>query len=97
MNYPSEKRDFERIAINTAVTLSYNTPERTCEGLCYDLSKSGIGLEIDNVIPLGTECRVRIHDGRKNQFKFQALVEVKRIQERDDGRYMIGALILEKY
>jgi hypothetical protein len=97
MSYPSEKRDFERVKINTAVSLSYGTPEKIVEGLCCDLSESGIGIEVSKVLPLGSECRVNIHDGRENVSKTQALIEIKRIQEIAGNRYRIGAIILEKF
>ena len=92
-----EKRDFERVKINTAVSLTYSNPEKIAEGICRDISKSGIGLDLDTSVPIGTECMVRIHDGHKNKKRFQGLIEIKRIEPLSDDRCIVGAIILEKY
>lgn len=96
MSYAHEQRDSERVTINTAVTLTYGNPERTCEGMCRDISASGVGVEVDSVIPLGAECSIRIHDGRNRVKKYQAIVEIKRIHTLQNGIFLLGAVILER-
>lgn len=94
----SERRDFERMKINTAVTLNYGVPSKEkIEGICLNLSKSGIGIEADIMIPLGTECDITMHDGHRNKSKFQARIEIKRVQPLDDGRFILGAVILQTF
>ena len=97
MAYAYEKRDFERVKVKTAVTLYHGNSAREVEGLCVDISESGLGLIIDSVIAIGTECRVKVHDGHKNRGPFQALIEIKRTQPLEDGRCMVGAVILEMF
>lgn len=97
MAYAYEKRDFERVKVKTAVTLYYGAPSKEVEGICVDISDGGVGLILDSIIAIGTECRVKVHDGHKNQGPFQALIEIKRIQPLEKGRCLVGAAILEMF
>jgi len=97
MVYAYEKRDFERVKVKTAVTLIYGAHQKEVEGICVDISDSGIGLVLDSVVSIGTECKVKVHDGHNNRGPFQALIEIKRIRPIDKGRCRVGAVILEMY
>ncbi|MAM70771.1 MAG: hypothetical protein CMP91_06490 [Gammaproteobacteria bacterium] len=92
-----EQREFQRIKVNTAVSLHYDNAEKVIEALCIDISENGMGIISDRVIPMGTECKVKIHDGKTNKSEFQALVEINRIFELEEGRFILGAAILVKY
>lgn len=91
-----EKRDFERVTVNTAMSLSYGNPPKRAEGLCYDLSEVSLGIKVRKPIPLGTECKITIHDGNDNRSEFQALIEIIRIQEVGKDIFLLGANILHK-
>jgi len=54
MVYAYEKRDFERVKVKTAVTLIYDAHQKEVEGICVDISDSGIGLVLDSVVSIGT-------------------------------------------
>jgi hypothetical protein len=95
--YAYEKRDFERVKINTAVTLYYGSPHKVVEGVCVDISHNGVGLDLSSIVPIGTECKVKVHDGFQNREPFQALIEVKHILPMDKGRCRVGAAILEMF
>ncbi len=98
MAYAYEKRDFERVKVKTAITLYYGASfSREVEVICVDISDNGIGLVLDSVIAIGTECRAKVHDAHKNQGPFQALLEIKRIQPLEKGRCLVGASILEMF
>jgi hypothetical protein len=97
MSYAYEKRDFERVKVNTAVTLYYGYPHKVVEGVCLDISQNGVGLDISSIVPIGTECKVKVHDGFKNRELFQARIEVKHILPTDKGRCRVGAAILEMF
>jgi hypothetical protein len=97
MAYAYEKRDFERVKLNTAVTLYYGAPRKTVEGICVNISDRGIGLELSSIVPIGTECHVKVHDGHKNRESFQALIEIKHILPLDKGRCRVGAAIVEMF
>ena len=96
MAFENDQRDSERVSANVAVTLAYGTPEKMCEAMCRDISLSGIGVIVDTVIPLNSECKVIIRDGRNRRTAYQATVEIKRIFPLDDGTFKLGATILEK-
>lgn len=97
MTFAYEKRDFERVKVNTAVTLYFGSSPKEVEGICIDISESGVGLELDRVIPIGAECYVKVHDGHRNRTTFQALIEIKRILPLKKGRCRVGAVILEMF
>ena len=97
MVFAYEKRDFERVTTNTAVTLYYGEPLKEVEGVCINISDTGIGLELSAVVPIGTECHVKVHDGHQNRGPFQALIEVKHILPLSKGRCRVGASILEMF
>ncbi len=91
----TERRDFMRMKIDTAVTLIYGEPVNELEGICKDLSGTGISIEVDHKIPVGTECKVTIHDGHTNLSKFQAVFAIKRITDSEDNRFVLGGAITE--
>lgn len=97
MAYAYEKRDFERVKVNTAVTLYHGVRRTAVEGICVDISDSGIGLDLEHVVPIGTECLVKVHDGFKNREPFQALIEIKHTTPLNKGRCRVGAAILEMF
>lgn len=96
MLFEDEQRDSERVAANVAVTLVYGLPEKSCEAMCRDISLSGIGVIVDTVIPLNSECNVIIRDGRNRRTAYQAIVEIKRIFPLEDGMFKLGAILVEK-
>jgi c-di-GMP-binding flagellar brake protein YcgR len=92
-----EQREFQRVKVNTAVSLHYENPEKNVEALCINISESGMGILSDRVVPMGTEYKVKIHDGRNNKSEFQALIEINRIFELEEGQFILGAKILERF
>jgi len=97
MAFAYEKRDFERVTLNAAVTLYYGSPLKEVEGVCINISDKGIGLELSYVVPIGTECHAKVHDGHQNRGPFQALIEIKHIEPLSKGRCRVGAAILEMF
>ena len=81
-----DEREFERAKVNTAITLYYGRPQKVCEALCVNISKNGMGIMTDKVIPMGTECKVKIHDGQTNKNEYQAMVEIARIFDLEAGK-----------
>ena len=92
-----EQREFQRVKVNTAISLHYDSPEKVTEALCINISDTGMGISADHAIPMGTECRVRIHDGHSNRSEYQALIEINRIFELEEGKFILGAVILDKF
>ena len=97
MAYAYEKRDFERVKTNTAVTLYYGAPLKEVTGICTNISDCGLGLELSAIVPIGTECHVKVHDGHQNSGPFQALVEIKHLHPLSKGRCQVGAAIVEMF
>ena len=91
------RRDFERVTVRTALTLYYNNNANELEGLCKDISESGMGIIVDHPLPMGTQCNVKIRDGRTNSSRFQAQIEIMRVLPLKNGRYLLGAVILQRF
>jgi len=91
------QREFERAKVNTAITLYFENPQNICEALCVNISKSGMGIMTDQVIPMGTECKVKIHDEQTNKSEYQALVEIVRLFDLEEEQFFQGVKILVKY
>ena len=96
-----EKRGFSRATRNTALTLFFNNENNELEGMCRDISDKGIGILTDHALPIGTQCKLKIHDGRTHDSKYQAIIEIVRVTEcidnDGDERYSLGALILQTF
>jgi hypothetical protein len=66
-------------------------------GVCIDISDNGLGLELSAVVPIGTECHVKVHDGNQNKGPFQALIEIKHLKLLTKGHCQVGAAIVEMF
>ncbi|MDG2176123.1 MAG: hypothetical protein P8M72_08345 [Gammaproteobacteria bacterium] len=97
MSYAYEKRDFERVKTDATVILYYGAPSKEVAGICINIGDCGLGLELSAIVPIGTECQVKVHDGHQNAGPFQALVEIKHILPLSKGRCQVGAAILEMF
>ena len=97
MAYAYEKRDFERLKSKTAVNLFFCPPPKSLEGVCIDISDKGLGIDLESIIAIGTECRIKVHDGQQNSQPYQALIEIKNTQALPKGRCRVDALILEMF
>lgn len=97
MLYAYEKRDFERVKVNTAMTLYYGEPQKVVEEHCVNISTRRVGLELSAVVAIGAECRGKVHDGIQNRDSFQALIEIRHIEPLEKYRCRVGAIILEMF
>jgi hypothetical protein len=91
-NY-SEKRNFIRMRVNTEIAL--DAPEGQVIGLCKDISGSGMLIELDREIPIGTVLMAHINQKSENQVPFRATGEVTRILHGENGKLLIGLIVKE--
>lgn len=92
----SEKRDFIRMEVETTIELSYPEGEgNRFEGLCTDLSASGMSVVVDAAVPEGTELQTYLPSGKSDFPPFETLATVLRCAQLEDGRYQLGLEIAE--
>lgn len=89
-NY-SEKRDFIRMHIETPITLSQGG--QAMQGICQDLSSTGMQVLAASAFSLGDKIRVQIPSEHAELTGLDALTEVVRIDTHDDGRQSLGLVI----
>ena len=91
-NY-TEKRNFIRMKVDTPVDLTLQGEgSRTLKAICKDLSGTGMLVEIDETLEIGTPLVVSITSGKN---PFEADAEVSRSRTSANGKFIIGLKIRE--
>ncbi|GGE50120.1 PilZ domain-containing protein [Halopseudomonas oceani] len=86
----SEKRDFMRMTVETAATLTFGADNHTCDVLCRDLSNQGAQVMASEAVAEGTVATLSIPSPTPGMQGLQAKGEVVRCQAESDGRFSIG-------
>ena len=89
----SEKRDFIRMRINSQVVICQGDNEY--QGICKDLSGTGMLVETDQSFAIGDELEISIKQKGENQLPFNATAEVLRAEPNTSTGYTIGLTIKE--
>lgn len=87
----TEKRDFIRMSIRTPITLS----QAGCvlQGVCQDLSSTGMQVVAASSFDLGDKVEVRIPSEHAELKGLEALAEVVRVERQADGCQHLGLSI----
>lgn len=88
----SEKRDFIRMRIGTAGTLSFEGRDFAMH--CLDLSATGMQVEADTCLKPGDRVQVRIDSAYAGFQGLDAEAEVIRAAPLEGGRQSLGLAIL---
>lgn len=88
----SEKRDFIRMRIETAITLIQGS--QRYEATCLDLSSTGMQVLAATSLQMGDKVRVHIPSEHSELKGLDAETEVVRVGEHDDGRQSLGLAIV---
>lgn len=88
----SEKRDFIRMQIETAITLTQGSHHH--EATCLDLSSTGMQVLAATSLQMGDKARVHIPSEHPELKGLEAETEVVRVAEHEDGRQSLGLAIL---
>lgn len=91
----SEKRDFIRMKVNAQLTITREDNKASINGVCRDLSGTGMLLEVSEAIPEGTRLHTSLPSQNDNFPAFESVVSVTRCTDQGDGRYMLGVNIEE--
>lgn len=87
----SEKRNFIRMKINTPVRVQHSSA--TFVARCKDLSGSGMLVESDQQLPLGSIVELFIDQEGDKRVPFHATAEVARVDPGADGHFTLGLSI----
>ena len=88
----SEKRDFIRMQIETAITLTQSGQQ--FEATCLDLSSTGMQIVAATHLRMGDKVQVHIPSEHNELKGLDAETEVVRVGTHEDGRQSLGLAIL---
>lgn len=88
----SEKRNFIRMKINTPVQVAHGATHFTAR--CKDLSASGMLVESDEQLPLGSIVQLLIDQEGDKRLPFRATAEVARLEPAGSGHFTLGLSII---
>ena len=84
----SEKRNFIRMKINTPVEIQAGNEKFTAR--CKDLSGSGVLIQADRALALGTSVEIFIQQEGEKLLPFRATGEVVRVDPVNPSGYILG-------
>lgn len=88
-NY-NEKRDFIRMRVQTAATLTLTASGEQLPVLCQDLSSQGVQLLMDKPLAEGTGIRLSIPSPTEQLPGLEASGRVMRCVSADEGQFALG-------
>ena len=90
----SEKRDFIRMTINTPAQVHVEQEGIAAQGVCNDLSGSGMLLTVNRVLPVNSELLVTLLPEDKSEPMFQARCAIARSLKATEDKCLLGLEIL---
>lgn len=90
-----EKRDFIRMKVNTPAKVSVDQKGTMTEGICNDLSGSGMLLTLDQKLPMDSELLVTLCSEYGEGPTLQAKCTIARLQQAGGNKCLLGLEILE--
>ena len=97
MNNYNDKRNFYRMMLNREVVVTIIDEEANTDitAICRDLSATGMAIEVDQPIALGTQVKIKI-DSSSNQIQaLDARGKIVRLDEESTNSYLLGIAIEE--
>ena len=93
----NDKRNYFRMMVNTEVQMMINDPEsgRMLSGICRDLSASGMSIEVDEPLEMGTLIRVRLDSANASIPPLDASAKVMRCSQESEDIYQLGLAFME--
>lgn len=87
-----DSRHYYRMMVNADVQLMIKDPEagRCIDGICRDLSASGMSVEIDEPLEMGTLINVRLESANSSVSPLDATAKVMRCAQESDDCYQLG-------
>jgi len=97
MNSFNDKRDFYRMMLNSEVVVTVIDDEVNSQvfATCRDLSATGMALEVESPLSMGTHVRVKLDSAGNQVQALDVSGKVVRIDEESKSCYLIGIYIEE--
>lgn len=92
-----DNRNYFRMMVNADVKLMINDPEsgRSIDGICRDLSATGMSVEIDEPLEMNTLVRVRLDSANASVPPLDAVAKVMRCSQESEEVYQLGLAFME--
>ncbi len=91
----AEKRDFIRMSMDAPIRITTADSTRTIQGVCKDLSGTGLSIEVAEPVPTGETLQVYLASPNANLPSFEAQVQVVRCTPLADQQFLLGVEILQ--
>jgi hypothetical protein len=91
----SEKRDFQRMALDCSLEYSISADDTTYQGQIKNLSAKGVLFQGDKAIALGVQIQITVSPVHDITPPMVADVLVTRCDKHDDGNYYVAGEILK--
>ena len=90
-----DKRNFYRMMLNSEVlvTIIDDETNRQLTATCRDMSATGMAIEMEYPLDLGTNVRVRVESSSQNIQSLDARGKVVRVDEESNDCYLVGVKI----
>ncbi|MDP4536792.1 PilZ domain-containing protein [Alkalimonas collagenimarina] len=93
----SDNRHFYRMMVNADVQLFINDPEagRSVDGICRDLSASGMSVDVNEPLEIGTMIRVKLESANNSVPPLDATAKVMRCGQENNDCYQLGLAFID--
>lgn len=93
----NDKRSYFRMMVNAEVEMQINDPEsgRRLAGICRDLSATGMAVEIDEPLEMGTMLALKLESTNPSIAPLHAHAKVIRCSQESEELYQLGLLFVE--
>ena len=92
-----DSRNFFRMMVNTPVEISISDADagRKIDAICRDLSSTGMAIETDEPIEIGTMIQCKVEGASSELPALRATAQVVRCQQEQSLVYTLGVEIIE--
>ena len=93
----NDKRNYFRMMVNSDVQMIVNDPEsgRVLSGICRDLSATGMSVEVDEPLEMGTLLHLRLESNNSSVVPLDAHAKVVRCAQEGEDIYQLGMSFIE--
>ncbi|SFC66380.1 PilZ domain-containing protein [Pseudoalteromonas denitrificans] len=92
-----DKRNFFRMMVNAQVQINLLDSEsgRQLDGVCRDLSATGMSIELDEPLEVNTELKIKVDSTNNGVPSLDAIAKVIRCTSLESQEYLIGLEFIE--
>ena len=89
----AEKRDFQRMSVDSSLEYQVMSDDKLHQGQIKNLSANGVLFVTDHCVPLGINLRIKLSPDNKITPPMSAEVKVTRCDKHSDGGYYLAGEI----